>query len=911
MDRYRLGFAAAIISLLSLILLFNPPMITNAGGGIIPVNTVDDSDDGVCDATHCSLREAINWANTMPGAPTITFDIPGPSPHEIALCHMLPPLTSSGTTIDGSSEPDYTDTPVVVLKPAFVPANPPPLTHVPECIPPSIGLWIDTSDITVRALSIVGFRHTWASIAAGIVVNSGTDNMMLLNYIGIDPSGAPDGNRDGVLLGAAGQEIWTNAISGNENGIHILAGDQAIYDNRIGTNFQGDSSGTGMGNYRGIYVEPGADGNLVGSSDPVKANVVSGNTAIGIEVLSDDNQIRGNRIGTNKDGDAALPNMYGVGLGGQNNELGGSDPNAGNLISGNDLYGVVLGMNSSGNEILGNKIGSDLSGTSPLGNEIGIFTWGGDNNIIGKNPPGFGNLIAFNTLDGIMILGQAKTYFIAGNTITQNGGDGVILGPYSSAPDVPQQITLNRNSIFDNGELGIDLYPDGVTPNDPGDTDTGPNTLLNFPVFSQVTTTSAMGTACTGCRVEAFLADGDPSGHGEGMTFVGEAFTDVSGNFNIPLDVNLVSQCDLITARATDPVGNSSEFSANERAGPCFVMPPQWLFLIPAGFGLLGLLTGVIMGRTGTASGVTSTAVGTAGGAALGIGLSVLAVVLPSVHVESLSDAERPAVRLPICDQFLDPAAFAPGDGAVLAGDDFSFAWDWLVDPPSEEIRWHVELQGPGETAFSQDTEAMSVPFSDFGLSTEPGSRFFWRLSGEVLDEAGSQQVFCRFTPWRAFMIGQPPPVNAPPWTPDTPVVPDTPTPTPTPTMTPSPSPTVCVYTALQNANCRASDYVESAQITVLLQGESADLIALNPPLTHGKFELQNQQQCWIWLGLMDGPPNPYGTCGVPVVGPPPKPTDTPTPPACRPDLDREACELSGGTWNERLTTSSNCVCPQ
>ncbi|NIS80983.1 MAG: hypothetical protein GTO14_12430, partial [Anaerolineales bacterium] len=64
------------------------------------------------------------------------------------------------------------------------------------------------------------------------------------------------------------------------------------------------------------------------------------------------------------------------------------------------------------------------------------------------------------------------------------------------------------------------------------------------------------------------------------------------------------------------------------------------------------------------------------------------------------------------------------------------------------------------------------------------------------------------------------------------------------------------------------------------------------------------------WLGLMDGPPNPYGTCGVPVVEPPPKPTDTPTPPACRPDMDRKTCERSGGTWDEGATTASQCVCP-
>jgi CSLREA domain-containing protein len=894
MKRYRFIFSTLVICLLSLI-FFSHPVPTKAGGGIIVVNTVDDSDDGVCNVTHCSLREAINWANTMAGTPTIIFDIAGPGPHVIELCHMLPAFTSSGTTIDGSSEPDYIDTPVVVLKPAFLPAGPPPLTHVPECIPPSVGLWIDTSDITVRALSIIGFRHSWASIAAGIVINSGSDNMILLNYIGIDPSSVPDGNRDGILLGADGQEIWSNAISGNENGIHILAGGQVIYDNRIGTNFQGDASGLGMGNYRGIYIESGADGNIVGSSDPAKANVISGNTAIGIDVDSDANIILGNRVGTNLAGDAALPNMYGVGLGGNNNVLGGSGPTEGNLISGNDLYGVTIGWNSSGNEIVGNKIGSDLSGSAPLGNQIGIFTLGGHDNIIGNNPPGYGNFVAFNTWHGVMILSEAKSYFIAGNTITQNGGDGVVMGTFCcGGPPFPEQITLNRNSIYGNGELGVDLSPDGVTPNDPGDADTGPNTLLNFPVFSQVTTTSATGTACTGCRVEVFLADGDPSGHGEGMTFVGEAFTDVSGNFVVPLDVNTVSQCDLITARATDSAGNSSEFSAKDSAGLCFFAPPLPLFLIPVGFALFGLLAGVVVGRTRGVPGAKPAVVGTVGGAALGIGLSVLAFLLPFVHVESLLPVEQPSASLPICDRFLDPVAYAPTNGEVLEDDDFSFAWDWLGNPPQEQILWHLELQDPAGTAHSQESEGMSLPFSAFGLSPEHGSQFSWRLSGEALDSAGGQQPFCDPTPWRAFMIGQSPPLHAPPWTFEAPGMPN-----------------VCIYTAIRNPTCRESDYVESTHIAVLQHGESAELLALNPELTHGQFELASMGQCWISLGMMDGPENPVETCAVPEVDPAPKPTDPGAPLACSPDLDRDACEASGGVLSGGPASAPVCICPE
>jgi CSLREA domain-containing protein len=892
MKSLRSTCSILLICLLSVI--FFCPEPASAGGGIIVVNSVDDSDDGLCNAAHCSLREAINWANTMAGSPTITFDIPGPGPHEIELCHFLPAFTSSGTTVDGSSEPDFVDAPVVVLKPAYIPTGPPPLSYVPECIPPSVGLWIDTSDITVQNLSIVGFRHSWASIAAGIVVNSGSGNLILLNYLGIDPSGAPDGNRDGVLLGAAGQTIQSNVISGNENGLHLLAGTQAIFDNRIGTNFQGDASGPGLGNYRGIYIEAGADGNTIGSSNPADANVISGNTAIGIDIGSDANVMLGNRVGTNLAGDAALPNMYGIGLGGNNNVLGGPGPTDGNLISGNDLYGVVIGSSSSGNEILGNRIGSDLGGSLPLGNEIGIFTMGGNDNIIGTNPAGYGNLIAHNVLDGVMILSEAKSYFIAGNTIMQNGGDGVSMGTYCCpGPPYPDQITLNRNSIHDNGDLGVDLSPDGVTPNDPGDADDGPNTLLNFPVFSQVTMTSALGMACTGCRVEVFLADGDPSNHGEGMTFVGEAFADVSGNFQVPLDVNLVSQCDLVTARATDPAGNSSEFSANEHAGLCFVAPPLYLFLIPAGFLLLGLLIGAIVGRRRGGPSGRPSAAGAAGGAALGIVLSLLALFLPFIHVGSLFPAPQPDAGLPICDRLLDPSAYVPSNGEVMPDGQFSFAWNWQAAPPQEQILWQLELQDPAGITHSQESEAMSLPFSAFGLSPEPGSLFLWRLSGEMLDPSGARQGFCEPTPWRAFMIGESPDPGAPPWVFEGPETPPS-----------------CLYTAIRNPICRESDYVDSEQVAILEHGETAVLFALNPELTHGQFTLASMQQCWISLGVMDGPEDPLETCGVPLVDPAAQPEDPDRQPECSPDLDQEACEASGGDWDEGRVGAPSCICP-
>jgi len=85
-----------MIAISSAFLLF--PSTAKAGGGAWIVNTVDDTDDGICDSAHCSLREAINHVNTLAGNQLIWFDIPGPAPHIIQLCslrHRSPTLSKS------------------------------------------------------------------------------------------------------------------------------------------------------------------------------------------------------------------------------------------------------------------------------------------------------------------------------------------------------------------------------------------------------------------------------------------------------------------------------------------------------------------------------------------------------------------------------------------------------------------------------------------------------------------------------------------------------------------------------------------------------------------------------------------------------------------------------------------------
>jgi hypothetical protein len=115
----------------------------------------------------------------------------------------------------------------------------------------------------------------------------------------------------------------------------------------------------------------------------------------------------------------------------------------------------------------------------------------------------------------------------------------------------------------------------GLTPNDPLDVDAGANGLQNFPVLTAAQSDGMMTTTIEGSlnsapnasyRLEFFANDlCDPSGHGQGQTFLGDAtvMTDAGGNaaFAVVLPAP-AEEGQFITATATDLAGNTSEFSA-------------------------------------------------------------------------------------------------------------------------------------------------------------------------------------------------------------------------------------------------------------------------------------------------------------------------------------------------------------
>jgi hypothetical protein len=184
------------------------------------------------------------------------------------------------------------------------------------------------------------------------------------------------------------------------------------------------------------------------------------------------------------------------------------------------------------------------------------------------------------------------------------------------------------------------LEPAGVTANDAGDADSGANGLQNFPVLSSATstgsTTNVLGSlssaAATQYRIEFFSSSAcDASGNGQGQTFLGFASvtTNASGLALIDATLSIPAPGPQITATATDPTGNTSEFSA------CVVLPAPALTSIaptsgPAGGGTTVNLTGLRFQTGATVS---------IGGAPAGS-----PNVVDDMHATAVSPARSPGV---------------------------------------------------------------------------------------------------------------------------------------------------------------------------------------------------------------------------------------------------------------------------
>lgn len=455
-----------------------------------------------------SLREAINAANTNANTNSIHFNIPGAGPHTIQPTNPLPQIFAP-VIIDGYTQPGSSSNTLVSGNDARLMIELDGTSAGTGNF--AYGLDLQNAYNVVRGLVINRFRRSGiraAKFAIGCRVQG--------NFIGTGVYG-------------------TNQLPNLVNGIEWQA-----------------SLGT------------------IGGGTPAARNVISGNALNGISVGDPENVVQGNYIGTDATGTKTLGNgAVGILLFDSINLVGGTNAEQRNLISGNGQDGIQIG--GTNNRVQGNFIGTDVNGmVAGMGNHgAGIWILGWNNNTIGMqlnrtnqtvlNVPGAGNLIAGNFGDGVFISGDSTA------TNTTGGFGNSVLG----------------NSIHSNGpgtnRLGIDLLPyyetEGVSTNDSGsDVDGGGNKMQNYPVLtsalSQAGSITIQGTLDSSPNTVftlEFFANTlcNDSGFGEGENYIGRTnvMTGAGGQINFSVTLPFSVSGDYITATATDPGGNTSEFS--------------------------------------------------------------------------------------------------------------------------------------------------------------------------------------------------------------------------------------------------------------------------------------------------------------------------------------------------------------
>jgi hypothetical protein len=390
-----------------------------------------------------TLRTAILDADRVPVS-TIDFNIKqGPS--TIIVLDPLPPITST-VTIDGTSQPSYSGTPLVTVNGSGVAS-------------PGTGFAFvqNSSGSVIRGLAVTGFNSAAIMVAGASNITiggaaGGQGNVISSNFQGIAISES-GGNNDAPSAGTAGITVEGNFI---------------------GTDAAGKVA---QPNVYGVFISA-ANNNTIGGSLVADRNIISGNTTAGIVIVgATGNTVAGNYIGANAAGSSALANGTGVEINGNatDNTVGGSTTAGRNLISGNTTAGIAIsGIGTAANLVAGNDIGLDFTGQTSLANGIGIVISGGTTTTIGGTTAGAGNVISGNLTTGIALSGgSVNGTLIEGNEIGTDptgardiaNSTGVAISGGASGNSIGGTTPAARNLISGNTTAGITIADAGSSAN--------------------------------------------------------------------------------------------------------------------------------------------------------------------------------------------------------------------------------------------------------------------------------------------------------------------------------------------------------------------------------------------------------------------------------------------------------------
>jgi hypothetical protein len=345
---------------------------------------------------------------------------------------------------------------------------------IPEAYDPGTvtGLLIYAANCQVKNLSFQNFNWNGLTLEYAYATN----NTIAGCWFGLDYTGtnvAPNAYQGILICAGASRNIigGTNALarnvlSGNsEDGIFIT--DSNTTGNVVLGNYIGtDASGERALNnaFGGVVIQGGANSNIIGSPIPSGHNVLSGNVNYGLWVGSDNNTVQGNWIGLDAGGAVALPNTF-AGI----YVIDGAQSNliTGNVLSGNYSEGIRLaGAGTSANRVQGNFIGTDVTGTNAI-------------------PNGFAGLTFFagaagNTAGGLTTATR--------NIISGNGGYGVVIGDTNTTGNGVEGnfIGVGADGIHAVGNgIGV-LISNGAQTNTLGGVTTGARNIISGNLYSGI-----------------------------------------------------------------------------------------------------------------------------------------------------------------------------------------------------------------------------------------------------------------------------------------------------------------------------------------------------------------------------------------------------------------------------------------
>jgi len=356
-------------------------------------------------------------------------------------------------------------------------------------------------------------------------------------------------------------DVW-NSLD-NAPGVTINGGGASFAGLYLG----GDSCqiyGLHITNFGGSGILVVSASNWIGGPGPGQRNVLSGND-IGISLSgssTQNNTVYNNYIGLTPAGDTKNPNGTGILIAGgaSNNVVGGTLTGQANYISGNTYHGITIeGTGTDNNQIMGNAIGLATDLSTDLGNgTYGIFIQKGAANTVIGGASNSGNIISYNTYNGVYVNSAGSGTQITDNFITGHGSDGIAITDSSGCVISNNLISGNTlhgvrisgassagnliwpNSIFGNGRKGIYLQDGG-------------NMGIAPPTITSASTGGASGTTCASCRVALYSDASD-----EGQVYHDIVSADASGNWTYSGTLTGPN----VTATSIDGTGNTSEFSA-------------------------------------------------------------------------------------------------------------------------------------------------------------------------------------------------------------------------------------------------------------------------------------------------------------------------------------------------------------